>query len=552
MDEKRNGVIAPQWLVNCPRWISEAESLVPKLHYEEIHPTSAVSITPDVTAFQGWAVSDATDIDLANLSNVAMGKGDSVTLDFAEHRVGYLRLKLECDQWYNDSPVRLRLVFGEVPAEVVEPFDPYPGRLSRAWLQDVQIDIDELPAEVRLPRRYAFRFLRIDVVATSLDFRVTIADIACETVTSAGPDLGKIPLDGIDQELDRVSVHTLRQCMQTVFEDGPKRDRRLWIGDLRLQALANYVSFKDYDLVKRCLLLHAGLARREDGVVPACIYERPVPVIGHNFILDYAAMFGPTLLDYANASGDKALARDLLPVALHQLDYCLDFVDPKTGLFRDPGDQWLFLDWHPELHKTAGLHAILVYSTRRTGELLRLLGDEEQASRLELTADRMAAAARENLRDRDTGLYVSGPDRQVSWATQVWMVLAGVPRDSKEAAALFDTLDKTVEAVRPAGPYLWHHVVDALYTCGRDVQALGVLRTYWGAMVKHGATTFWEVFKPEEERLSPYGSHLVNSYCHAWSCTPTYFLRTIGNADKMSESNWDSGSPVRVRVRGVG
>lgn len=28
-------------------------------------------------------------------------------------------------------------------------------------------------------------------------------------------------------------------CMQSVFEDGPKRDRRLWLGDLRLQALAS-------------------------------------------------------------------------------------------------------------------------------------------------------------------------------------------------------------------------------------------------------------------------------------------------------------------------
>jgi alpha-L-rhamnosidase len=25
--------------------------------------------------------------------------------------------------------------------------------------------------------------------------------------------------------------------------------------------------------------------------------------------------------------------------------------------------------------------------------------------------------------------------------------------------------------------------------------------------------------------VSPYNSHLMNSYCHAWSCTPTYFLR---------------------------
>ncbi|WP_309121157.1 hypothetical protein [Paenibacillus sp.] len=33
--------------------------------------------------------------------------------------------------------------------------------------------------------------------------------------------------------MDRIAVKTLQDCMQTVYEDGPKRDRRLWIGDLR-------------------------------------------------------------------------------------------------------------------------------------------------------------------------------------------------------------------------------------------------------------------------------------------------------------------------------
>jgi hypothetical protein len=36
-------------------------------------------------------------------------------------------------------------------------------------------------------------------------------------------------------------------------EDGPKRDRRLWLGDLRLEALANYETYRNFDLVKRSL-----------------------------------------------------------------------------------------------------------------------------------------------------------------------------------------------------------------------------------------------------------------------------------------------------------
>ncbi len=38
------------------------------------------------------------------------------------------------------------------------------------------------------------------------------------------------PLSPFFQALDATAVGTLRDCMQTSFEDGPKRDRRLWIG----------------------------------------------------------------------------------------------------------------------------------------------------------------------------------------------------------------------------------------------------------------------------------------------------------------------------------
>jgi len=37
--------------------------------------------------------------------------------------------------------------------------------------------------------------------------------------------------------------------------------------------------------------------------------------------------------------------------------------------------------------------------------------------------------------------------------------------------------------------------------------------------------TFFEVWDPQNEKLSPYGSYHMNSYCHAWSCTAAWFIR---------------------------
>ena len=43
-------------------------------------------------------------------------------------------------------------------------------------------------------------------------------------------------------------------------------------------------------------------------------------------------------------------------------------------------------------------------------------------------------------------------------------------------------------------------------------------------MLLKGADTFWEAYDPLNEYITPYGTIAENSACHAWSCTPTYFI----------------------------
>ena len=47
-------------------------------------------------------------------------------------------------------------------------------------------------------------------------------------------------------------------------------------------------------------------------------------------------------------------------------------------------------------------------------------------------------------------------------------------------------------------------------------------------MVALGADTFFEAYVPGDPSFSPYDDNKVNSMCHAWSCTATYFLRKYG------------------------
>jgi hypothetical protein len=424
-----------------------------------------------------------------------------------------------------DAPARLKLTFGEIPAEVAEPFDPYKGELSRAWLQDELINIDVLPSVVELPRRYAFRFVKIEVVDTSPNYAVRFDAARAEALSSAGnawPVLaGDAPV--LLRRIDAASIATLRDCMQTVFEDGPKRDRRLWIGDLRLQALTNYVTFRNYDLVKRCLYLFAAFPR-EDGLLPACVFEDPKPHRGHEYIPDYAALYSAAVVDYAKASDDWATALDLWPVARQQMSLLAQYVG-ADGVFAAPPGVWVFIDWCNALDRTAAMHGVLVYCLRQALVLARRAGARQDASEYERRIAQMTAAGRAAFFDPARGVFASGPNRQVSWATQAWMILSGIATKPEGAAAI-RSLPGMPDVVRPGTPYLYHYVVEAMLECGLKEEALQLIHSYWGGMVEAGADTFWEVYDPSDPMLSPYGSVLVNSYCHAWSCTPAYLLRS--------------------------
>ena len=197
----------------------------------------------------------------------------------------------------------------------------------------------------------------------------------------------------------------------------------------------------------------------------------------------------------------------------------------KDHIFAAPGNSWVFIDWSDHLDRTAAMHGVFIYCLKYALQLAEKAGAAREMAQYRETIAAMTAAARANFWDGGRRVYVSGPGRQVSLASQAWMALAGVGSDDDAAAAL-RTASRMADAVKPGAPYLYHYVVDAMMHCGMKQEALSLLQSYWGGMVQAGADTFWEVYDPANPKLSPYGNLLVDSYCHAWSCTPAYFLRS--------------------------
>ena len=496
-------------------FLNKALACLKPVNEQDVAPVGTVTVMDDNGQPE---VSPATDYASRELR-----AGDRITLDFGDHFVGYFRMKLGYTGSHPDAPVLLRLRFAENAKELLEKKEEYHGWVCPSWIQDEQIHVDIVPSVVSLPRRYALRYAEIEVLEISSKFNLVIEDVKLRAVSGAD-DSKLIPcaLDDEFSRIDAIAVRTLHNCKQVVFEDGPKRDRRLWLGDLRLQAMADYYTYRDYDMVKACLYLFAALPM-PDGWVGACLFLEPEPEVDDTFILDYSLLYVNALLDYYKATGDIETLRDLKDTAFLQIDLAAQRLDERS-IIKDSDERgWCFLDWNLDLNRQAGAQGVLLYSLKAAFEIAVLLNDLDKKRVYDQLYYSCLNAANEHLWDEEAGFYVSGADRQISWASQIWMILGGAC-DRSRARDILKRLPGS-EAFGMVTPYIHHYYIEALIESGERSKALNVIREYWGGMVKHGADTFWELYNPDNPYESPYGGTIVNSYCHAWSCAPAYFLR---------------------------
>ena len=519
-----SGIAQSKYYKNSKEWLRKSEASKPAFIYKEHQPVKIVNSIKDENAYQGWRMENAGNTD--RLFNESMKKQSGIILDFGEHLTGNLTFSLKLlGKAVADAPVRLKFTFAEVPGELNTPFDPYPGGLSRAWLQDEVITLMTVPIETTIARRVAFRYLKIDVLgASSFDF--TFDKISFRAQSAVEPiqmDLAATA-DPLIKQINQVGLSTLKECMQTVYEDGPKRDRRLWIGDLYLEALANAYSYKNHTLTKRCLYLLAALAN-DEGLLHATVLEdpQPHPQEGQH-CLDYALIYNVALLEYLKATGDKETADDLWPVVVRQIEMALRQYSPEMIYdMKKPPVYWLVFDWKDNYDRQASMQGLTIFAINKSYELAEMLGKEKEVKEWKTLSAQMKKAARKHFYDSKQGVIVSGENRQISYLSQVWMILSET-LNRKEGVRAMKTVLSMPDACYPGCPYGYHYVMETLLKCGMNTEAKNLLTDYWGGMVKKGADTFWEVYDPNNDALSPYGFFPINSYCHAWSCTPVYFI----------------------------
>ena len=511
-----------KWDDKREAWLQKAAESMPTLVRRDVKPVAIVRSVADATAFQGWRM-ERTGEAVETLYKESFKPRKEVILDLGDHYTGYFSMKVEHMGMPADAPLRFKLTFAEVPAELNTPFEPYTGSLSRAWLQDEIITVMRLPQTVTIERRLACRYVKIELLAQSY-YDFTFSDFNFRAATSAHGDVPALAAsaDPMIKRINEIGLKTLAECMQTVYEDGPKRDQRLWIGDLYLEALANAYSYKNHDLTKRCLYLLAGLAD-EEGFLHATVYEYPKPEPQTNqHTMDYSLLYGVALLEYLKETGDRATAEELWPVVKYQIEFARTYLKDFIYDVDKQPSWWLVFDWKDDLNRAAPIQGLMTFAIDKSYELACLLGCEAEVKEWPSVVKSMRKASREKYYDKSRGVITSGGG-QVSYLSQVWMILSETLSAKESVRALEYVLNDSTTCY-PGSPYAYHYLIEAMLQCGMNDRARELLISYWGGMIEKGADTFWEVYDPNDDKKSPYGFFPVNSYCHAWSCTPVYFI----------------------------
>ena len=502
--------------------LEKADKYKPELHHQIVKGKRLVKVVKDSTKLENAGVKKVADID--SLKTMGMTRDDKIIIDFDRHCVGKFSIHVEHKGSPMDAPLAFKLKFAEMPNEFNYKSEDYDGWLSKSWIQEEVIHIDKLPADLELPRRYSFRYVEISVIDTSPKWKAYFSNP--QVLTQSAVDTVNLQSLKIqDSELQKIyqtGLNTLHDCMQDVFEDGPKRDRRLWLGDLRLQALANYASFNNTDLVKRCLYLFGAMTTK-DGRISANVFTNPNYLPDDTFMYDYSLFFISTLYDLEKHEYDAEILEDLYPIAKKQWEYMQRFIKENGQVVQDE-DYVTFVDWSTEFDKTTSAQAITIYALKQLIGLANMIEDSDKEN-FEEQLSKLIEYAKDNLFDSNKQLFISGMKKEINIASQVWMVLAHVMDDKTN----HKIMDKTVKELFPikgiATPYMYHHVDQALFEAGMQDEAIKLMKEYWGKMVSLGADTYWEAFEPEKPDYSPYGSPIVNSFCHAWSCTPIWLLK---------------------------
>jgi alpha-L-rhamnosidase len=422
----------------------------------------------------------------------------SILLDYGSEFNGGIQIHLA-----NPGPqpiLKARIRFGESVSEAM-------------GSPDNDHSIHDFTAEMSVMGKHqfgntGFRFVRIDFIECR------------EPVDVAAIELAAIERDYIyrgefassDELLNKIwktGARTVHLCCQEYILDGIKRDRLLWVGDLHPQIDVISNVFGDVDIVEKTLTRAARTTPPDEWMNGFCVYS----------------------LWWIVCLYDRYLYTGKMCSLQEQERYLKDLVDNIISHIDDNGNEHLsghrFMDWvigfNEEVLKD-GIHAIVMLALQKALKIFNALESEQYCEMISDILRRMQAV-----------------ELDLSDCKQVnsMLALAGIitPQEANSHSLAIDS-------DRGLSTWFAYYALEVRAAAGDIEGSLDMIRSFWGGMLRLGATTFWEHFDvdwlknagrvdqlPQEGLVDVHlekGDHcfkgLRHSLCHGWAGGVTAWL----------------------------
>jgi hypothetical protein len=417
--------------------------------------------------------------------------------DFGRETFGYLKLK--------GLQGTVHIYYGESREEA----------LDKEHCETLDVLASPVCCDVMATNSKAFRYVFVEKGADShydevlMDYEYVPFDTTRSGSFCCSDDL----LNSIWQ----VAAYTMDLTTREFFMDGIKRDRWTWSGDAIQSYLMNYYLRFDTECVKRTIRQLRG----KD------------PVTAHiNTIMDYTFYWFKSVADYYAYTADADFVREMWPRMVSLMDYVLGRTN-AYGMAEGKADDWIFVDWTDfPMHKRGVLcfeQILFVKALEVMVQCAAIVGASADSYRR--TANDIRLKIKELFWSDNQHAYLHAIndgriDSQLTKFPNMFAILYGLA-DAQQQQLIMQHVMLNPDIDPITTPYMRFYELETLCRAGRHEQVLSDIRSYWGGMLREGATTFWEKYVPTEtgtQHLAMYGRPYGKSLCHAWGASPIYLL----------------------------
>lgn len=423
-----------------------------------------------------------------------LAPGGYILLDFGREYQG--GVKVVAQDMCGAKNAKIRIRFGESAMECCSE----PGYKGASNDHSVRDEVLSLPWVGCLEYGMTgYRFIRIDNLES---FAVSLIQILGISVHSGKEMIGSFRCsDPLVNEVWQASAYTIYLNNNKYLTDGIKRDRLVWIGDMHPETVAVLRLFGYDPSINRSLDYIRDITE-----LPAWMNDIP----------SYSMWWIKIHRDLYWYTGDREYLAKQLPYMRELCDLLIRSIGPDG---RDT-IQFKFIDWPSSDQPGAqelGIRSLLEIALLSCKEIFAVFGDHDRDARI---ADALLRMAKR-------------PVKKVLNKQAVSLAVFADIINAKEA-------EKTVFSDRPLqdlSTFLCYYVMQARAAAGNMCGSLEIIRKYYGAMLRLGATTMWEDFnldwargaKPIDSLLKEgeYDVHGDNggycykgyrhSLCHGWA-----------------------------------